>query len=1039
MANNFKQVEQGALSLLDNVLVKVRELDQELATINTKLSQMSKMGGGNPEQLKKIMSDYENEIKKLNTALGKQQDQINKLTEIKRRNTKATSEEVINQRALRKEADLHATSNSKVVGAYQRLNAQMNIARKRLRDLIASEKASNAEIKKAQREFDKYRNKVNEANKATSNFSKTSLGGMVKGFKNLLGAFGLVGGVYMFAEFAKATINTIKELDQLNYTLQQVIRNEGELARTRGFLIEMSMKYGAELLSTTNRYVKFNVAARNAGLELKTTERIFETVTEASALLGLKTDELTGIYLALEQMLSKGKVTTEELRRQLGERLPGAFDLMAKALGVTTIELDKMLKKGEVLSKEALPLLTEEIREFYNLSSEGVNTLQTATQKLSSSWDLLIEAMNGSTGVGNLWQGILENLAIGITKVKNAIIGVEGVAEQTAFAEYFKELQDEADKSIPYLEKISKLREEQGIIEDKYWTAQEQLKELKKWDLFAKNEETIAMEKTIGTLEGKSRAIDAYIELLKNQRKEEEKLKSELINKIELYKVDNKITNDKYDLAILEKMSLEDLRKTYQELQNIKEKNLDTDNKIQKAIEGTVDWYEQEIRALKEKRDATAKSTDEYKSYGAEIEKLEKQLEKLIGAQEKLNKITADPSSKKAIQDKINALREEIDSIGILNPKYKDLNRELRVYEELLESVYGEDKTDKIKDQADAVDYLSNRFNNFLRSFSTEAMSDFGFDTLNELFSFVDGADGKQISIFDKMIEEIDMLPDSVADATDKARAKFGVYFNAITEVAQEAFNFLSQNQDMYFERQFAMLEQERDIAIQFAGDSATAREEIERQYEERRRRIQLKQAKAQQDMALFNVILNTAQGVTAALTSIPPNVPLSIAIGVIGAAQAALIKSQPLPEFFRGTQNAPEGWALVDEKQPEIHTDRLGNIKSFGKNKANYRWLSSGDKIYTSHEEYFNKELKGIMDVNGIDMPSDLIPKFEVNVNNGQTLSRQEFMKGINKLMSKETSIVNIDKKGYHTSIVKDNLKTNKHNNILTLKGGIV
>jgi tape measure domain-containing protein len=54
-----------------------------------------------------------------------------------------------------------------------------------------------------------------------------------------------------------------------------------------------------------------------------------------SSALGLSVDDQRGIFKALEQMLSKGNVQAEELRGQLGERLPGAIYFSAKALGVT--------------------------------------------------------------------------------------------------------------------------------------------------------------------------------------------------------------------------------------------------------------------------------------------------------------------------------------------------------------------------------------------------------------------------------------------------------------------------------------------------------------------------------------------------------------------------------------------------------------------------------------------------------------------------------------------------------------------------------
>ena len=53
--------------------------------------------------------------------------------------------------------------------------------------------------------------------------------------------------------------------------------------------------------------------------------------------------ESEGAFKALEQMLSKGKVSAEELRGQLGERIPGAFQIAARAMGMTTSELDKFM------------------------------------------------------------------------------------------------------------------------------------------------------------------------------------------------------------------------------------------------------------------------------------------------------------------------------------------------------------------------------------------------------------------------------------------------------------------------------------------------------------------------------------------------------------------------------------------------------------------------------------------------------------------------------------------------------------------------
>lgn len=63
-----------------------------------------------------------------------------------------------------------------------------------------------------------------------------------------------------------------------------------------------------------------------------------------------------------------------------------------------------------------------------------------------------------------------------------------------------------------------------------------------------------------------------------------------------------------------------------------------------------------------------------------------------------------------------------------------------------------------------------------------------------------------------------------------------------------------------------------------------------------------------------------------------------------------ALLKSFNF--FYTGTDSAPEGWAVVDERGAELHTDKHGNVKSFGQSGgARFRYLEKGDKIVTAEK----------------------------------------------------------------------------------------
>jgi tape measure domain-containing protein len=209
----------------------------------------------------------------------------------------------------------------------------------------------------------------------------------------------------------KAIYNQTKELDQLAFGMKTVIKSSVELANTQKFLSEVAVNYGGDLLTLSERYIKFRAAAQQSNMSAAETQKIFDSMSKAAGTLGLKTDELSGVYLALEQMISKGKVTTEELRRQLGERLPGAFGIMANALGVTIPQLDKMLKKGEVLSKDALPKFADAIEKAYGIESlKKIDTLAAAQGRMSTEFTGLIQAMDKSDAFKGAINGIADFL-----------------------------------------------------------------------------------------------------------------------------------------------------------------------------------------------------------------------------------------------------------------------------------------------------------------------------------------------------------------------------------------------------------------------------------------------------------------------------------------------------------------------------------------------------------------------------------------------------------------------------------------------------
>ena len=178
-------------------------------------------------------------------------------------------------------------------------------------------------------------------------------------------------------------------------------------ARELEFVRAESQRLGLAFTETAKQYGQLVAASRDTPLQGQATRDIFIAVSQAMTALGKSADDTGGALNAIQQMMSKGKVQAEELRGQLGERLPGAFGLAAAAMGKTTAELNKMLDDGKVLATDLVPKLAIELNKVYGAASAAsANDLGANINRLKNAWQEyqdavanggLNEALNNAT------------------------------------------------------------------------------------------------------------------------------------------------------------------------------------------------------------------------------------------------------------------------------------------------------------------------------------------------------------------------------------------------------------------------------------------------------------------------------------------------------------------------------------------------------------------------------------------------------------------------------------------------------------------
>lgn len=233
------------------------------------------------------------------------------------------------------------------------------------------------------------------------------------------GAFGLKKIGEYALDSALALIEAQINADRLNMQLGASV-GAAQAGQELEYLRGVSNRLGLELNSTGTAYARFSVAARGTSLEGQGVRQVFDSVAKSAAVMGLNAGEMEGVLRALEQMMSKGTVQAEELRGQLGDRMPGALQIASRAMGVTTGELGRMVEAGQVISTDFLPRFARQLEVELGASADkAADTMQAATNRAANSWEQFKQSVAAS-GFGDFLKAQLNKGADGLNGVSEA-------------------------------------------------------------------------------------------------------------------------------------------------------------------------------------------------------------------------------------------------------------------------------------------------------------------------------------------------------------------------------------------------------------------------------------------------------------------------------------------------------------------------------------------------------------------------------------------------------------------------------------------
>lgn len=297
-----------------------------------------------------------------------------------------------------------------------------------------------------------YRNAGNAAGRAAA--QTNTLAGAVRNFYGesrkalsftqrlrgeVLSLVAAYGGFFAAVEGIRSVIGAYQALEAAQSRLNVVFNgDQSATANELDFIRRNAERLGVEFGSLAQEYTKFAVATKGTNLAGEETRRIFISIAEAARVNKSTLPELQGVFVAITQIVNKGTVSMEELRQQLGDRLPGAIQIMADAARVGVADLTKMIEQGK-LSSDILSEFADELDgRFSQALPAALETTTTALGKLQNAlFQAFLRVANG--GFIQAFTDLLNDLATTLQSAEflsfldRLSVGLAGAADVVAF------------------------------------------------------------------------------------------------------------------------------------------------------------------------------------------------------------------------------------------------------------------------------------------------------------------------------------------------------------------------------------------------------------------------------------------------------------------------------------------------------------------------------------------------------------------------------------------------------------------------------
>lgn len=681
------------------------------------------------------------------------------------------------------------------------------------------------------------------------------------------------------------------------------------------------------IVEGANQFVQETQKAATAEEQLNQAIKENTTVQDQNAKKTISArQELKNLREELIQLARQGKVNTEEykrLRDQAGQLADAIGDASAeiKQAGSDTRGLDKALRAATVLTgaftavQGATALFGKESENLQKalLKVQGalsiLNGLQAVQEELTRKDSIITgtlakaklayaAAVGTATGATKAFRLALLSIGIGAVvvaigalianwdKLKNAILGSTGALEDFVAAE--AERQKQADKAKAQID------------------AQTQL-ELKRADI---------LEKQGKKTEARQLREAALNKALEAAKEEEIRLANERAD------LENRLQKDIDKTAQAVKRGAKQTVFYGNTVQIIEKSQTDLNKELSASANQIESKYAPSIADLALKQTQAAEAT----------------------ANVQLAILSLDDETKKATETNKKATEEIKAQAGSI----ADLTNKINSLRELQKATNDPKEVEAYQNQIDRLQIVLNQLNQRLEALQNK--------------NVVIKLDTIPIEKFKTEVEKAAEAYEKLPEAIKKANAELAnnppppITANSktpeqIKAEEQRTRDFRIAAAQQTAAQVFAVFKQSQDAQQQILDNKLASGLISEEEYAKEVAEIRRKEAIAAKTQALFDIAINTAVAAINAFRNAKTfagGVAFATIIAALGAAQAAIVASTPIPKFFKGVKNFMGGLAWVgDGGKREPITSSTGELLGVSPDKPTLVNLPKGANVY--------------------------------------------------------------------------------------------